>query len=132
MANLTITNVEVYQVELDGGRFRDGTFTVTAATYKKGTILAIDSSTLKYVPFVKGGVTNENGIPKAVLTYEIVSTGAGDVAVRPLVEGRVRQRRLVIQADGDATNVDEAVVAQLRDYGITPIEEQELGVLDNQ
>ena len=52
---------------------------------------------LKMVPFVKGGVTNENGIPKAVLLDELTATGAGDVSCRPIVSGRVREGDLVIE-----------------------------------
>jgi hypothetical protein len=133
MANLTVTNVDLGSVILLGGEFRDDLLTLAGAvTVLEGTILARDSVSLKLVPFVKGGTTNENGIPKAVLTYEVVSTGAGDVPVRDMVSGTVRAPRLVIDADGDASNVDAAVIDQLRDYALVSIDVQELNVLDNQ
>jgi len=133
MSNLTITNVDVGSVILKDGEFRDDLLTVGGAvTVLEGTILARDSVSLKLVPFVKGGATNENGIPKAVLTYAVTSTGAGDVPVRDMVSGSVRAERLVIDADGDASNVDAAVIDQLRDYSLISIDVQELSILDNQ
>jgi len=133
MSNLTITNVDLGSVILQGGQFSDALLTVGGAvTILEGTILARDSVSLKLVPFVKGGVTNGNGIPKAILTYEVSSTGAGDIAIRDMVSGVVRAGRLVIHADGDASNVDAAVLDQLRDYSLVSIDVQELNILDNQ
>lgn len=133
MANITIENVDTGNPILSNTQFDDGLLTLAGAvTVKAGTILARDSVSGKFVLFVKGGTTNENGIPKAIMTYEITSTGAGDVAIRPGIEGQYRKERLVIHADGNATNVDAAVIDQLRDYGLTPISVRELGSLDNQ
>lgn len=133
MSNITVTNVDIGNVILKDGEFRDDLLTFAgAATVKEGTILARDSVSLKLVPFVKGGTTNENGIPKAVLTYDVTATGAGDVAIRDMVSGSVRAQRLVIDADGDASNVDAAVLDQLRDYALVSIDVQELNILDNQ
>lgn len=133
MSNITITNNDLGNVILQDAQFRDGPITFAGAdTLLEGTILAVDSVSLKFVPFVKGGVTNENGIPKAILTYEVVATGAGDIQSRVGVAGSYRKERLVIDADGDASNVDQAVIDQLRDYGLVPIDVQELNILDNQ
>jgi len=133
MANLTITNVDIGNVILQDADFRDELLTFGgAATVLEGTILARDSVSGKLVPFVKGGVTNENGIPKAIVTYDVVAAGAGDVAIRAGVAGKYRKERLVIDADGDASNVDDVVIDQLRDYGLVAIDVQELGILDNQ
>jgi hypothetical protein len=133
MANSTITNVDIGNVVLQDADFRDELLTFGGAgTVLEGTILARDSVSGKLVPFVKGGVTNENGIPKAIVTYDVVGAGAGDVAIRAGVAGKYRKERLVIDADGDASNVDDVVIDQLRDYGLAPIDVQELGILDNQ
>jgi hypothetical protein len=133
MANLTITNVDIGNVILQDADFRDELLTFGgAATVLEGTILARDSVSGKLVPFVKGGSTNENGIPKAIVTYDVVGAGAGDVAIRAGVAGKYRKERLVIDADGDASNVDDVVIDQLRDYGLVAIDVQELGILDNQ
>jgi hypothetical protein len=133
MSNLTVENVDLGGVVLKDERYLDGLLTVPGAqTVLAGTILARDSSTLKFVLYIKGGSTNENGIPKAILTYPITSAGSGDEAIRALVAGEVRDEKLVIDADGDASNVDNAVRDELRDYGITPVPVQELNILDNQ
>jgi hypothetical protein len=86
---------------------------------------------LKYVLFVKGGATNQNGIAKAVLAHRLVNTGAGDLPARVIVKGEVIKERLVIDADGDASNIDRAVIDGLRDYGIQPVSTKQLAVLDN-
>ena len=133
MANLTITNNNAGSVILESGEFRDDLLTFGGAgTVLEGTILARDSVSLKLVPFVKGGATNENGIPKAVLTYAVTATGAGDLPVRDMVSGSVRKQLLVIDADGDASNIDNAVIDQLRDYSLVTIDVQELNIVDNQ
>ena len=133
MADPTITNLDLGSVILRSGEFRDDELTFAGAdTFVEGTILARDSVSLKLVVFVKGGSTNENGIPKVVLTYPVTAAGAGDITVRNMVSGSVRGARLVIDADGDASNVDAAVIDQLRDYGLVTIDVTELNILDNQ
>lgn len=101
-----------------------------AATLLAGCILARDSVSLKLVIFVKGGSTNGNGIPKAVLLAPVTAAGAGDVMGDALILGGVRKERLVINADGNDTNIDAAVIDQLRAFGITPVSTQQLAVLD--
>ena len=133
MANIAIENVGLGSVILQNGQFRDDLLTFAgAATVIEGTILARDSVSLKLVPYVKGGVANENGIPKAILTYDVTAAGAGDEAVRDMVSGSVRAERLVIDADGDASNIDAAVLDQLRAYSLVSIDVQELNIQDNQ
>ena len=133
MSNLEITNNKTRGVVIWDPVFEDDTVTAAGAdTFAAGTILARDSVSLKLVLFVKGGVTNENGIPKAVLTEDLVFAGAGDLPARPMVGGRVRAGDLIIDADGDATNVDAAVLDELRDYGIVGLSTTQLAELDNQ
>ena len=133
MSNLTITNNDLGSVTLKQGEFKDDTLTVGGAvTIKEGTILARDSVSLKLVPFVIGGSTNENGIPKAIITYEITSTGAGDLSIRPMLGGVVRFDKLVIDADGDNSNVDAAVLDQMRDYAQITVDVRQVSYLDNQ
>jgi len=93
--------------------------------------LTVASGSGKSVPFEKDGVGGAQ-VPKRVLTYDVTAAGAGDVAIRSMVSGMVRLERLVIDSDGDASNVDKAVVDQLRDYAIIPKGVQELSELDNQ
>lgn len=134
MSNIAVQNIDLGSVIFQNAEFGvDKALTFTgAATVKEGTILALDSVSKKWVPFVKGGVVNENGIPKAVITYEVVATGAGDIVVIPMIGGTVVIERLVIAADGDATNVDQDVRDQLRVYSILSVSVEELNILDNQ
>jgi hypothetical protein len=134
MASLTITNADVGNVILSDAKFDSNQVLTLAAadTIASGTILARDSSSLKYVLYVIGGSTNENGIPKAVLTYELVSAASGDFAIRPMIKGKVRQEKLIVDADGDATNITNAIRDQLRDYGIIPQSVDEINIVDNQ
>lgn len=131
--SLVTTNVDTGNVILSNTQFEDGVLTFAgAATIKSGTILARDSVSKKFVPFVKGGVTNENGIPKAVMTYDVSATGAGDKGVRPAISGEFRKERLIIAADGTGANVDATVTDALRVYGLVAISVKPLGALDNQ
>lgn len=133
MANLTITNIDNGSPVIVRGAERDELLTLAGAdSIAAGTILARDTGTNKLVLFVKGGITAGNGVPKAVLAYSVTSTGAGDVPVRAVMSGVVNGGRLVIDADGDATNVDAVVRDQLRDYGIDTVTVTELNKLDNQ
>ena len=132
MPNIVNTSVDTGSVVVQGDQFEDALVTFGGAdTFVEGTILARDSSTLKFVLFEKGGSTNENGIPRAVLTHELVRTGSGDEATRVLTAGKVNQNRLVIDADGDASNIDGAVRDDLRDTSIIPVDVEQLARLDN-
>lgn len=134
MPNINVTNVDMGPSPiLQGASFRDDALTFgDAGTVVAGTILARDSVSGNLVPFVKGGSTNENGIPKVILTYDVEATEAGDEPVRVGVAGEYRKEQLVIDADGDDSNIDAVVIDQLRDYGLTPIDVDELNILDNQ
>lgn len=133
MSNITVTNVDLGSVEVEGAICLDDVVTFGGAdSFVAGTILARDSISEKLVLFVKGGSTNQNGIPKAVLTYGIESSGAGDVRARVLVRGHVNRDRLIIDADGDGSNVDDVVIDQLRNYGIVASPVEQLAQLDNQ
>jgi hypothetical protein len=133
MANINITNNDLGSVIFESGEFRDELLTVGGAlTMLEGTILARDTTTQKLIAFVKGGSTAGNGVVVAVLTYEIVSTGAGDITMRAMVSGKVRVPRLVIAADGDNSNVDGNVLDDLRQTSIIPVDVGELNILDNQ
>jgi len=133
MSNITITNSNTTSLVVFDAVYLDDTVTFAGAgTLKAGTILARNSSTLKLVPYVKGGSTNGNGIPKAVILDAITAAGAGDLPCKPIVSGRLRKDYLVIDADGDASNVDAAVIDELRDFTIIAQATTELSMLDNQ
>ena len=132
MSNVTVTKNKVNGIVVWEPVFRDELITFTGiATLLAGTILARDTVSLKLVPYVKGGATNGNGIPNSVLLNELTSTGAGDLPERPIIEGRLRAPQLVIDADGDATNVDAIVIDELRTYGIVGQDVAQLDKFDN-
>lgn len=129
MPNLTRTDIDTATGIVTGGdpKFRDELITFGGAgTLLRGCLLARDTSTKKLVPYVKGGVANGNGIVCAVLTYPVTATGAGDVKSRVLMKGNVCKNRLVINADGNATNIDGTVIDLMRDVGIMPEDVQAL------
>lgn len=80
------------------------------------------------VIFAEDGVGGAQ-IPSMVLTYEVVATGAADIASRLMVSGRVRREKLVIDAGGTVT---DRIVDALRDFGIVAQPVDELNILDNQ
>lgn len=87
--------------------------------------VAADGTVVIYATAGAGGAQ----IPSMVLTYEVTTTGATTVAARALVKGEVRRERLVIDAGGTVT---DAIVDQLRDYGIVAEKVNEFNIYDNQ
>ncbi len=136
MANLEIVNNDSSTLVIGSTgipKYRDGVFTAASAkTFPAGTILALDTATFKYVVYVKGGSTNGNGVPLAFMGVKLVTDGAGDNVVRPLVSATVNRNLLVIDADGTNANVDEVVIAELRDYTLIVEDVAELSSFDNQ
>lgn len=130
---VTVTNIDPNTGIIKRGPFQDILLTSAGATtYKANTLLAVDSVSLKAVPFVKGGSTNENGIPKMLLTYEVTVAGAGDTKVRAMMTGEIRKDKTVIHADGDASNIDQAVKDLCKDQGLVLVDVKDLQVADNQ
>jgi hypothetical protein len=133
MPDPVITNLDTGSPPWSNVKNRDELLTLAGAdTIAAGTILARDSVSLNLVLFVKGGVVNENGIPKAIMTYEDSIAGAGDLPIRAAVSGVFVKERLIIDADGDGTNIDNAVLDQLRDFAMISENVTELNQLDNQ
>ena len=133
MANLTTTVNSYKHLIIDNPTYTDELLTLGGAdVIAAGTILARSTATLKLVLYVKGGVAAGNGVPCAVLTYEVTATGAGDTPIRPLIGGEVNRTALVIDADGTSANIDGTVVDLLRARGIIPLPVANLSVLDNQ
>ena len=84
----------------------------------------------KMVPFVVGGVAGA-GVPIEVISYDVVAAGAGDEPCRPAISGEVRKEKLIIDADGDGSNITDAILDQLRDFTIVSQNVQELNIADN-
>jgi hypothetical protein len=134
MQNYVNTPIDLGTVQVRDCEFQTELLTLAGVDeLKEGTILARDSVSLKLRLFVKGGSTNGNGVPKVVLAHTVstATVGSHDVAVRVIQKGILNFRRLVIDADGDNSNVDSAVRDQLRAYGLTPVNVEQLGRVDN-
>lgn len=132
MANIDITDINTRPVVIDGRSYEDGLLTFAGAdTFAPGTILARNTSTKKFQLYVKGGSSNGNGVPRAILTSEVTKAGSGDLGVRVLVAGEVNKKALIIDADGDGGNIDGNVLDLLRQTGLVPEDLDQLGRHDN-
>lgn len=132
MANLTREVLDYGELVVKQGNIEGFTFTAAATgTVLKGTILARDTSTNKLVVYEKGGSTNGNGVPLTVLMSDLEVTATGDNHVRCMTSGVVREDRLVISADGDASNVDHVERDGLRNFSIDVMKVTDNSVLDN-
>lgn len=132
MANITVSNHNYGSVALADEVCVDDVIAFTAAdTLVAGTILARTTATGKLGIYATDG-TGGLSVPVAVLTYDVVATAASSVPVRALVSGVVDSKRLVIDADGDNSNVTPAILDSLRDLGIVAVAATQLAGLDNQ
>lgn len=132
MPNITITNVDTGSCALEITSSQDGVLRNSDAddpqTFLEGTILARNSSTLKFEPYDPAGSTGLN-IPVAVLTYPVGPVAAvTDAPVRVMTSGKVNQRRLKIF---DGTTITAAHLDLLRSFAIIPVDVQQLGAIDN-
>ena len=62
----------------------------------------------------------------------MTAASAGDEAIRPMKTGGVRADLLIIDADGDATNITSAILDELRSAGIYAKAVTDDSNLDNQ
>ena len=90
-------------------------------TFVYGTIFSRSTASGKLALYVKGGATDGNGVPVAILLESSINrTGSGDVTgVLVLTSGKVRKDKLVIDADGNSTNIDAVVMSLLQSQGIS-------------
>lgn len=133
MANITTTSYDVADLELFDVKKDVKTITWAATgDVAKGTLLALDTSTDKYILFVQGGTTNGNGVASAVLPYDVTVSATGDEDHDVIIGGELNSNKLIIAADGDNSNMTEAEIASLRDYGIIAKDVEDLSVYDNE
>jgi hypothetical protein len=116
-------------------------FTITVTTpgggatdFATSDVITMTTTAQTGSPLVPYDVDGTNGaqVPVAVLTYEQAATGGGSVSADALVAGEVNKTRLVIDADGDASNVDDAVLDLLKASGIVATDVKQLSALDTQ
>jgi hypothetical protein len=82
------------------------------------------------VPFSLTGAGGAQ-IPVSVMGSALSASGSGNYSVRPIVRGTVKLSHLVIDADGDSSNVSMTLRDQLRSAGILVKVTDELGSYDN-
>jgi len=131
MANIEITNNKTRGIVLWEPVHEDAIATFGgAATWPAGSVLGKVTATGKYVRFAPGvAVPDGSEIPLAVLSQDVEAAGAGDVAIRPVIAGRVRAGDLVNNVGAALTAVQ---LDQLRDYSIIALGTTQLAELDNQ
>lgn len=128
---VTITDNTIPELLLDDGQFRQETFTAAGAnTYPVGLLLARNTSTSKLVVFVNGGATG-TGTPLAILTRELITTGAGDTVLRVLRSGELREDRLLVWTGGSPVVPTTLELDLLQDFNIRTQPDRELLRFDN-
>lgn len=131
MGDPVITNNQKSSLVINDPTYVDEIMTGGADVLLANTILARSTSTDLLVLFVKGGSTAGNGIPCCILIAP-TTVPSGNITVRVLQSGVVRLDQIVIDADGDSSNIDGAVRDALRAKSIITKPVQELNILDNQ
>lgn len=132
MPNPVITNIDLGELALEGDLYRDEQLAFDGAdTVAKGTLLGRRTAGGALFPFAAGAADGSE-TPVAVLGHPVTRAAVGVEVCRAMIGGVVNQNRLVIHADGDASNVDAVVMDQLRNYGITALDMTQESTLDNQ
>jgi hypothetical protein len=85
----------------------------------------------KCVPFAIDGV-GSIATPIGVLSYPVTATGSGNIAAQIVAAGTFRKERMIIDADGDDTNLSESIIDGLYARGIKVVNTKDISVLDNQ
>ena len=128
MANLDITFYDTGGIVIGNPEYQDELLKFAGAdTVIAGTILARDHADNTMVP-CDPAESDGTEIGIAVLTIEAANTIAGNVTVRPLMQGKVRSEKLLFH---NGAVVTVPVLDMLRAFGIIPITVDELNQLDN-
>ncbi len=98
-----------------------------------GDVITCTAAAQTGTPLVLFDIDGTNGaqVPVAILPYAVTTTGSGSVAADAMFAGVVRKEKLVIDADGDSTNVSDHVCDQLANAGFTVVFCTDVSVLDN-
>jgi hypothetical protein len=127
--NMEVTNNATNGIVIADDVYDDETLTaIGAVTWAAGTLLGRITASGKMTAYTSAAVDGSE-VPIEVLRDEVVFDGAGDLAGRPLVSGKVRRGKLVAHGVGA---VDQVEVDQLRDYTIIAQRTTQLAELDNQ
>jgi hypothetical protein len=135
MPNPEITNFDTGSLVLKEGEYADITLNAPGAvTYPEGQVLAFDATAAKWKITKSGTAAVANA--KAILSAEIVFSGAGDKLVRAVIGGTIDQNFLTFDGadtiDTIPAGAADSFGLQLRDYGILAIDPAQLTAEDNQ
>jgi len=105
----------------------------TPSVWDNGDVITVTPAAQSGTPLVLYDVDGTNGaqVPVAILPYEVVMTAGGSVAADAIFGGVVRKDKLVIDANGDDTNVTDHVMDLLAQTGIQVVFNTDVSVLDN-
>lgn len=85
----------------------------------------------KMEPYAIAGIGGTQ-YPIGVMSYALTATGSGTKRGRVLFSGTVNKKRLIVDADGDDSNITNAILDQLRAAGVDAVDVTQQSVLDNQ
>lgn len=107
--------------------------TAVSAVFETGDVITATVAAQTGTPLVPFASTGVNGAqtPVAVLVSPVSCTLGGSLAARVLVSGEVNKNRLIIDADGNGSNVTDVVMDALCSQGIIPTAVEQLSRLDN-
>lgn len=131
MPNITITNNDIGSVVLDLWGAQDGILENVAITEQKfvaGTLLALHATDGHLYPYDPAETSEDLEVPKFVLTYDVTIAASSDKPVTVLNAGRVNKNRLVIH---DGTTLTAAMLDQLLNRSIIPVDVKQLALIDN-
>jgi hypothetical protein len=128
MANITTTNIDLSVVCLETPYTEDETFTAGGAgTTAAGTLLGRITASGKLIVCDDAAVDGSQ-VAVAVLQYDVVAAGAGDLTIRPVLKGRVRKDKIFYE---NADPIVPATLDQLRTMGIIAVDVDQLGKFNN-
>lgn len=104
----------------------EGSTDFAAADFFTATVVANE----KLAVFAIGGVAGL-GVPVAISPNDLTKGSSGDFSARVQIAGDTLLSRLIIAADGDASNIDDVIRDQLRNVGINSFESKQLQAVDN-
>jgi hypothetical protein len=104
-----------------------------ATNFATGDVVTMTTAAQTGTPLVLFDIDGTNGaqVPVAILPYAVTTTGSASVAADAVYAGVVKKEKLVIDADGDSTNVSDHVCDQLANAGFTVVFNTDVSVLDN-
>jgi len=128
MANREYENIDLNTVALEEPFTADETFTAAGAgTTAAGTLLGRITASGKLI-VCDDAAGDGSEVATAVLQYDVVAAGAGDLPIRPILKGKVNLSKIFYE---NADPITEATKDQLRTMGILAVDVTSLGEFNN-